>query len=386
MTPKGQSLQEYALPVGLVALVCIGSLGVFGQQLLGGLNGAWSFSATPGRTTASPPLVAAVPTETNNTPQVTFSNPTPGSSFQVSPAGLSALRDLEITLQDGSKAKISGFPADVPGLVETEGVDGATRQLALSLQQLADQLEKDGKISYTDASYIRSMGTHGFALADQHGTFLSKMNEQDTFSTKGNVSDPLGGANLESYINNTGYGLQMGSHTVSSDVITQRQQELASGAFAQGLQAYLDNPYHASGTLNEQYGGSIPNILDLYTQLAQNGQALKDPALKKVIDTALTQMATINASNATEMIKVFYTQPRESGQLGFVAEKEVPTGNTTYLTYQITAEETSRLKAQVAEAMHTTKGNSQTICAAGNGDGSSGVRCEAAAAVATSVP
>lgn len=139
--PKGQSLNEYLLAGGLIAVVGIGSLTLMGNSL-GGIFGNMIQPLAP--KTQSIDLGFA---------------PSPGSV------------NLTFTLQRGqgvSEITIPNYPANLAAALETAGADGTSRKFAAFLAQLADTLEKQALISPNDAALLRNLSNNGFELAELH--------------------------------------------------------------------------------------------------------------------------------------------------------------------------------------------------------------------------
>lgn len=138
--PKGQSIQEYLLPLGLIVVVAIASLTMLGQNLSGIFSGMVQKAPPP-----APVIVdAGFPAGPNTS---TFSFP--------------------ITRSDGTVATITipNFPNNLATAIETSGPNGSTEKMLAFLNQLADTLLAEGAIKADQAQAIRDIASSGLFLA-----------------------------------------------------------------------------------------------------------------------------------------------------------------------------------------------------------------------------
>lgn len=157
--PKGQSLNEYGLTLGLVVIVSIVGIGILGQNVRGLLGNSIERQA-PQATAGVAALAAVI--------DAGFS-PGPGT----------ATLELSIPLPTGGTSNITipNYPTTRGAIAqsilgpETVGANGVNEKLAMTLQQLADKLEKEGALDATQADIIRQMAQQGFALADAQKIF-----------------------------------------------------------------------------------------------------------------------------------------------------------------------------------------------------------------------
>jgi hypothetical protein len=136
---KGNSLVEYALPLGILGiLIVVGlvSVGPNFQNFLGD-----SFNGHLG-TGADAKALHLQPLGTN---------PYTGTAV--------------LTLSDGTKIQLAGFPSDIQKLIETLGPNGATDTLSDLLQKLGKALLAAGKITPDEANQLSKLANQGHLLA-----------------------------------------------------------------------------------------------------------------------------------------------------------------------------------------------------------------------------
>lgn len=151
---SGQSLSDYALVLGLVSLVAIGGLTIFGSQVSGLLGGMirTGNGAPGGSAPATAPVVA--------------STVTPSALPTVfPPAAFSNVPSTRITLPIAGGPTLGIRYNDAAAVVETVGADGATGNALAVIEQIISQLE--GKPGQEELiSELRDLAERGHALKD----------------------------------------------------------------------------------------------------------------------------------------------------------------------------------------------------------------------------
>jgi hypothetical protein len=152
----GQSLSEYGLIGGLVALCACTALVLMGNRL-SGLFGAMIQKPNP----QAPVAIVAVPPAPLPAPEPALPA-APGSG------------GVSVQLSDGSSMKLS-LPSDIAQSVQTVGANGTTDLLASSLETMAGQMLADGKIDQNQANVIQQLANEAHHLAN-----IQKTLEEDT--------------------------------------------------------------------------------------------------------------------------------------------------------------------------------------------------------------
>lgn len=162
--PKGQTLSEYALTIGLVTIVGIAGLATLGQNVSGMLGGMVTREGLPA-------LIDA--------------------GFQAGP-GTTTL-ELSVPIPNSTKvAKINipNYPFDrsaVATAVETSGSDAVSNKLAMTLKNFAQQLEDAGVLDKTQADILRAMSQEGFTLAQAQKTLQENV---ESIKSGGELQNP----------------------------------------------------------------------------------------------------------------------------------------------------------------------------------------------------
>ena len=143
----GQSLTEYGLGIGLVALIALAGLTSLGENL----NIAFENMIPK----PSPPVAVSVP-------PIGLANVSGGSGSSQGPA------------QTGAPAKFSGnsvikpadFTTSLTSTVTTLGANGTTFELAKQLKAMAAKMLASGEITETEANKLYMLANQGYRLAD----------------------------------------------------------------------------------------------------------------------------------------------------------------------------------------------------------------------------
>ncbi|MBY0405689.1 MAG: hypothetical protein K2X66_17435 [Cyanobacteria bacterium] len=141
----GNSLAEYALPLGVIGvLIAVGFSGVgsgFQGFLQNSFNGSFNASSNPSGTFQS-------------------------KSLQILPMGTNPYTSsVSLTLQDGTRIVVPNYPTDLNKLIETLGPNGATDTMAESFRNLAKALLAEGKITPAEANLLSNLSNRGHDLA-----------------------------------------------------------------------------------------------------------------------------------------------------------------------------------------------------------------------------
>jgi hypothetical protein len=141
----GNSLAEYALPLGVVGvLIAVGLSGAgswFQDFLQDSFNGSISASGKSSGISQS-------------------------KSLQLRPMGANPYTSsVYLTLQDGTRIEVPNYPTDLNKLIETLGPNGATDTLAEALRNLAKALLAEGKITPAEANLLSNLSNRGHDLA-----------------------------------------------------------------------------------------------------------------------------------------------------------------------------------------------------------------------------
>jgi Flp pilus assembly pilin Flp len=153
---RGQSLIEYASVIGLVAVVAIGGLSLFGENLQGLLSmmqNTWTGNSSSTNITQGEVSSIAIPSL-----EVTGVN---GST-----EGTEASGNLRYTMANGETLDIP-YPTDLAERVDASGVNGATHAYATYLEALADTMLEAGEISSDEAAWLRKMSDGAFLIASK---------------------------------------------------------------------------------------------------------------------------------------------------------------------------------------------------------------------------
>lgn len=153
---KGNSLIEYAIPLGMLALAGLASAQLLTQgvppTLAGNLNGDLQGNVI---------AVKAMGSDSFITPAtVAATNPTTGGN---TPAGTPG--SVVLTLSNGSTLVMNNLATDFNGLLETSGAAGTTSTLSANMETLAAELLASGEISQAEANLIQSLAQKGHEMA-----------------------------------------------------------------------------------------------------------------------------------------------------------------------------------------------------------------------------
>lgn len=370
----GQSLQEYALPVALIALVALGSLTLLGNQIQFGLNN-WMPGGTAQNSPPSSPAIVA------NNPAVI---PSFGQGFQ----------NLSLTLQNGQKVSIANYPTNLAEAVETIGPNGTTEQLGKALEAMADALEKDHP---DQANLLRALANSGYDMANQQALITNHL-----AALKANPTDPALQAQTSQIINDyyqnvvqvgTSQGAAQNAFpTTIQTIMQQKINEIAS-------QGHY-NPQHSSSAIGLDPSPAMIQVLDTYQSLAATG-ALKDPAVAALVKNSLNNIMTLQATTLGNVLppitsasafmgnsadnpnlpkNLTTAQIKQMIQDGTYKNPRAVFNDSDMSTYYNNTaqvlQDKGNLGHQVAQSVKGIQQNSGNICITGNGNASSGIQCQ----------
>lgn len=271
ITPKtGQNVAEYALPTAIIGFLILLSL----PMLIGAFQqGAPGLFSSKGGIQQDKSLISR-------------------------PMGQNPLMSsVALSLADGSEITIDEIPNDLAMSVETVGADGTTDLLASAMTQLADKLLQAGQITPDQANAIRNLSNAGHDMG-----LIQKMIDNQVNLCHSDVNC-LMKANFKWKGQNLVYpdmAMLMGAGGHSSEVDTalyhltpQNKQNLIVNTSQTNVS---DISYF--GSQNSTYMGSAMKSLTDSFLTAQNSGALKDPAVKSLVDKMTSQIMLIAGNSA----------------------------------------------------------------------------------------
>jgi Flp pilus assembly pilin Flp len=151
MRHTGQSLVEYSVALGLVAVVAIGSVIAFGQTLGGTLDGIQGFFL--GAPNTASPLTAG--------------GSNSGSGTATIDSRFANMNYDKVTMDLGNGKAISFFAPAMRDVVDTAGGNGVTDRAAYILRQLADELKRtDPTVTEEEYQDLVRLSELGYTMRD----------------------------------------------------------------------------------------------------------------------------------------------------------------------------------------------------------------------------
>lgn len=336
----GQSLTEYALIAGLVGVVSIGALVVLGQQLQQFFGSAQEVWMADGAGSTAPAV----------------GSPNPPIGVPLAP-GLG----VNLSLGDGLTVSLPNYP-QVPGLVETVGIDGTTNLYAESLEQLAQQLLDAEAIDADTAALIRQLADGGFALAAQQREIQTAFEENRTSEAEALIEAMVGRG--------------------ATNLATREKSEYLALTPEQGTPAGSDSSYVENGTYGVGFGGGLGRHLNDYVQALLSG----DPLPKnRAVGPTIQQMAeTYQALVNEDMMTNPTVRQLVDDALGNILTITQETGNlrkvTRYLEGPTVISNThpNRVVNTVDSNVKQIRSESGTICHTHQANVSTGLQCMSA--------
>jgi hypothetical protein len=195
---SGQSMSEYTLIGGVVALSAVVALSFMGTRL-SGLFGSMIGKPQP----MAPVTVANLPAPAPTLPPAVSTPAPPVVGTTAPPAS-----GVSIHLPNGSSLNLS-LPTSIPHSVQTVGANGTTEMLASSLQTMANQMLASGDINQTQANTILQLANEAHHLAEIQKTLeddsASNGTDVNAFKTKPVVIDGTTYANAYQAALSIGY-------------------------------------------------------------------------------------------------------------------------------------------------------------------------------------
>lgn len=271
---RGQTLTEYALALGLVAVVSITAMITMGD---------WT-SVTFENMITRKPVANTIGFPPTTTPSI-LPVAGPGTPPLINPTG------------PGTMYSFANYPGDLATLVETTGMDGALKQYADFWDQLAQQMKADGleEESYQRLLTFAALIRNGDPAKDQQE--LSRLNnllKQNDEKCSATTIPSTANSSPEQDI--TG-GISCMSSTQRADIEAQIAALLAKqgiyGADTQDkLLAFIEDPQNSNLPFNNSNSFQY-QISQLLVQMNKDG-TLKNPDIKKLIGDTVLKTATLS--------------------------------------------------------------------------------------------
>ncbi len=237
---SGQTLTEYTLAAGLVALVAIGALTFLASSTSDNLPGLLDRIFGDGGGSPSGGAVVAGVSEVRGT------------------------RTVELVLSNGTTITLQDYPAEVGELVEAAGANGGTKIMASRLEDLAHRLLDAGEIDEAQARLLIDLANRGHRIGEVEGVLETA------------VADP------DFDIHNT-----QGEGQLVFEGQAYRPMELAkkigySSPFGTDL-------FHQSAGQHGSMGADLKSFVDLYREAEASG-AMRDPVVEAVVSDLVRQI------------------------------------------------------------------------------------------------
>lgn len=320
----GQSLVEYSLVIGLVAIVCIGALMVMGTTLSTTFQ---EMAATWQAGGSSPPAnggQAAQPPLTSNLPELGV-----GGDF--------------------SSWTPANYPVNIRESIETLGGNGTTSQLANTLRAYAEQLLADDAITPEQYNSLINLSNAGHSLANVQQLVEGAVAQAD--GDRDLLKDLLSSEGMR-LLSTSPSGDPDGFWVDSLSFSGSAHQTLAD------VEARIRKDYEMSGysyqyDTFEAYLSATANKFPLGVEGSASQNNLREGML---VDYPL------------DNFEIAYLLAKEQGALGDPRVNDL----ITFLSNDIFSISKSVGMGhdvdRISEAVETTRGNSQVICTTGNGD------------------
>jgi hypothetical protein len=314
----GNSLVEYALPLGLLAIVVLVGAGLVGSNLT-----QW------------------IPSMANGT----MKNDGNSKSLRLRPLGSNPYtQTVLLTLSDGSSLDLENYPTDIRSLVETLGPNGTTDLLVDAMRQLAQKLLAKGEITQAQANQLMALANNGHSWANTQGLVESVLSDS--------------GGDEAVFDNNV--------RPVLSKIFEQQlsMNEIAPEAFqlfsitatrpipmrdAQGVVMKDEQGNYLYDNTNPQTRTYIPLQVDFansYAHALKSG-ALQNPGVKTLVDSLSKNIFNLGSASIVTANMITYTSDRD---------------------YQLNP---SQYNQTAVKLIHN---NASNICAVGGGN-DSGISC-----------
>ncbi|MBY0405025.1 MAG: hypothetical protein K2X66_14085 [Cyanobacteria bacterium] len=276
----GNSLVEYVLPLGIIAVVVL-----VGTGLVSGNFTQWMPSMSNG----------------------TLKNDGHSKSLVLRPLGSNPFtQTIQLTLSDGSSLDLENYPTDIKSLVETLGPNGTTDLLVDAIRQLAQKLLAKGEITQAQANELSALANSGHSWANSQGVIESALRD-----SRGNK------ALFESKV--SPLMTQLSSQFATLDKIDPEAVKFfnlnvinakpildAQGKVMKDAQGnYM---YDSNNVETSHYTPLQVSFANSYAQASKSG-IFQDPVVKKVVDSLshnIFQLGSVSINLTTQVLKSQY--------------------------------------------------------------------------------
>lgn len=334
---KGHGLVEYSL-IGLLVLgICMIGLNRLSSSLEGNLEDFHRSLVRKKSDNASKPFLA------NN----------------------NALAPGNPTEQSQLKAQESMSPEQTISSIQVMGANGATKELASTLENRIKQLVESGKITESQANLLFKLANRGHYMANAEKAVDDTIEKtQDTVNFEGK----------EYSIWDLGVSLGVGVGTWEAQQKVEEMMAQANNAILLNGKRYdaslmangIGLNVRADGTgwdMNPMFASySARPFFEAYQEAKQSG-ALNDPAIAGSINKLVLQIATIGDSFAQSVLNLQYVPQEHWGQYrqqfnNYTAQSFVNNLSTVPIDFTVPTDDASEF----------THGMSREICQKGNGE------------------
>ncbi len=295
---QGQSLTEYLLLGVLVAVIAIGGLSAFNQELEASLpdlldrifNGG-------GNGVASSAMGNSISINSGSGAQST---------------AIEGLGPVELTLSSGETITLTQYPTDIPSVIETAGANGTTEILLANLEQVIQEFLQAEEITPEEARTLMNLANAGHEIASAQKTLeealLNNPSALDptlrTIGTDGFYEALTVNVNGEETLINSLYndlGLayrrpsNYSEHQLTNDFLS-----LASEAKSTNVGddfGFVINP-DSESKIRVNFNSVMNDFIQEYTIANENG-SLDSPLIKSIIDDLSSEIIQVNSDFST---------------------------------------------------------------------------------------
>jgi hypothetical protein len=314
----GNSLVEYALPLGLLVVVVLVGAGLVGSSLT-----QW------------------IPSMANGT----MKNDSNSKSLRLRPLGSNPYtQTVLLTLSDGSSLDLENYPTDIRSLVETLGPNGTTDLLVDAMRQLTQKLLAKGEITQAQANQLMTLANSGHSWANTQGFIESAVRDSGR-------NKEIFDAQVRPVLNKF-YEQNLTINQIAPEAI-QLFSITASMSIpirdAQGVVMKDEQGNYLYDSKNPQTRTYIPLQVDFansYAHALKSG-ALQNPGVKTLVDSLSKNIFNLGSASIASANRITYTSGRD---------------------YQLNP---SQYNQTAVKLIHN---NASNICAVGGGN-DSGISC-----------
>lgn len=254
------------------------------------------------------------------------------------------MKNLTLTLSDGSLITLDNVPGNLALSVETIGIDGTTDLVASIIRQLADKLQQEGKLTPEQANQLSNLSNAGHDLG-----LIQQMIEDRKKSCHSDLTCLV----TSKFIwHGKEYHYQNMSTMMSANGVSAKVDQAMRSLKVDGKADILvdaSSPDFREIPMFESIdarsmGSAMKNLGDMYLEAKRSG-ALNDPAVKSLVIQLTSQIAQLSWI--------------ESAHGSFLAEKfEAGENVPTELPNEIVTSELSHAKS--ANICNTSAHNSDS--------------------------